>query len=99
MLIPKFQVNARYYGVHIYLETRAFLASPQVQAPQFPVYISHFFNKLQKKQTPEKGFALIEKRYHTIFYRHDTCILLRVSYRNVALKNLRYLISVLSIVI
>jgi hypothetical protein len=50
--------------VHIYLETCAFLPSPQVQAPQFPVYISHFLINCKKRQTPEKGFALIGKRYH-----------------------------------
>jgi hypothetical protein len=27
-----------------------------------------------KMQAPEKGFALIEKRYHKNFYRNDTCV-------------------------
>jgi hypothetical protein len=26
-----------------------------------------FITKMQKEQTHEKGFALVEKRYHTIF--------------------------------
>jgi len=29
-----------------------------------------------KGQNLKKRFAPIEKRYHTIFYRHDTCVLI-----------------------
>jgi hypothetical protein len=33
---------------------------------------------LQKRQILRNGFALIEKRYHTFFYRRDTCVLLQI---------------------
>jgi hypothetical protein len=39
----------------------------QVQASQFQVHISYFLQKCKKGKPPEKGFALIEKRYHTIY--------------------------------
>jgi len=38
-----------------------------------------FLTKLHKRQIPEKGFAQTEKRYHTIFYRHETCVSLQKS--------------------
>jgi hypothetical protein len=73
VLIPKFQVNARYYGVRIYLETCAFLASPQVQAPQFPVYISHFLINC-KKSKPAKWIRPYWKTISHKFYVRDMCI-------------------------
>jgi len=39
----------------------------------YSIYIL-FLTRLQKKANPEKGFALFEKRYHTIYYRHDACV-------------------------
>jgi len=73
VLIPKFQVNARYYGVHIYLETRAFLASPQVQAPQFPVYISHFLINCKKKANLRKWICPYWKTISHDFVGDDIC--------------------------
>ena len=37
------------------------------------LYIYPISYKIAKKANPEKRFAQIEKRYHTNFYRHDTC--------------------------
>ena len=32
-----------------------------------------FLTKLQKRQTTQNGFALIEKRYHNVFKASKTC--------------------------
>jgi len=34
-----------------------------------------FLTEMQKRQIPSNGFALLEKRYHTIFYWNETCVL------------------------
>ena len=54
-----------------------FLPKPQVKAPQFPLHISYFLQNCKKSKFPKKGFALLKNDITTIFYRHDTCVLLQ----------------------
>ena len=42
------------------MKSCVYLPKPQVQAFQLPLHISYFLQNCKKRQTREKGFALIE---------------------------------------